>query len=203
MLMNPRFSHSCFKRVLLVMAFALSLPAAGRGADSPGEEAMIDRTFKVPKGFGSEIAGNLEKGGTKGYLEEYGIVFPPNASVTYRPVDGVLTIHNTIDNINDVEMLVSAAWSGDPLTATTTPTSQPVDQRTYYGSVNYDYDRSEQNTGTVRVERSIVADDRAGDGEGDRGDQRRERRRTLRAKLGEGGKTFRIRSGDGSIRIER
>jgi DUF4097 and DUF4098 domain-containing protein YvlB len=43
--------------------------------------------------------------------------------------------------------------------------------------------------------------DRRRDGEGD--DERRERRRMLRSKLGDGGKVFRIRSGDGSIRIVR
>jgi DUF4097 and DUF4098 domain-containing protein YvlB len=62
---------------------------------------------------------------------------------------------------------------------------------------------AETSDGTVRVERSILPDDRAGEGEGDNRDDRRERRRTLRATLGDGGKTFRIRSGDGSIRIER
>ncbi|HEX8027475.1 MAG TPA: DUF4097 family beta strand repeat-containing protein [Vicinamibacterales bacterium] len=39
--------------------------------------------------------------------------------------------------------------------------------------------------------------------EGEDRDERRERRRTLRSKLGDGGKMFRIRTGDGSIRIER
>ena len=43
-------------------------------------------------------------------------------------------------------------------------------------------------------------DDRR-DGEGS--DDRRERRRTLRSKIGEGGKILKIRSGDGSIRIDR
>jgi hypothetical protein len=39
--------------------------------------------------------------------------------------------------------------------------------------------------------------------DGDDGESRRERRRSLRSKIGDGGKTFRIRTGDGSIRIER
>ena len=39
--------------------------------------------------------------------------------------------------------------------------------------------------------------------EGEGSDERRERRRTLRSKMGEGGKLLKIRTGDGSIRIER
>ena len=39
------------------------------------------------------------------------------------------------------------------------------------------------------------------DGEGSY--ERRERRRALRSKMGEGGKLLKIRTGDGSIRIER
>jgi DUF4097 and DUF4098 domain-containing protein YvlB len=62
---------------------------------------------------------------------------------------------------------------------------------------------AETSDGTVRADRSLLPDDRADEGEGDSRDERRERRRTLRSKLGDGGKTFRIRSGDGSIRIER
>jgi len=59
---------------------------------------------------------------------------------------------------------------------------------------------AETSDGAVRADRSMFADER-GEGSGD--DERRERRRTLRTKLGDGGKTFRIRTGDGTIRIER
>lgn len=38
--------------------------------------------------------------------------------------------------------------------------------------------------------------------EGEDSDERRERRRTLRSKMGDGGKTIRVRTGDGTIRIE-
>lgn len=63
---------------------------------------------------------------------------------------------------------------------------------------------AETSDGSVRADRSIFPDDREpeSNGEGSR-EERRERRRSLRTKLGEGGKTFRIRTGDGSIRIER
>ena len=39
--------------------------------------------------------------------------------------------------------------------------------------------------------------------DGEDGDERRERRRTLRTKMGEGGKIVKIRTGDGTIRIDR
>ena len=70
-------------------------------------------------------------------------------------------------------------------------------------SFNADLD-AETSDGSVRADRSIFPDDRDADasGEGNR-EERRERRKSLHTKLGDGGKTFRIRSGDGSIRIER
>ena len=46
-------------------------------------------------------------------------------------------------------------------------------------------------------------DDRDDRRDGEGRDERRERRRTLRAKMGDGGKILRIRTGDGTIRIER
>jgi putative adhesin len=61
----------------------------------------------------------------------------------------------------------------------------------------------ETSDGTVRADRSVFPDERGDESGNDGRDERRERRRTLRSKLGDGGKTFRIRSGDGSIRIER
>ena len=61
----------------------------------------------------------------------------------------------------------------------------------------------ETSDGTVRTNHPLLEDDRDRRRDGEDSDERRERRRTLRSKLGEGGKMFRIRSGDGSIRIER
>jgi DUF4097 and DUF4098 domain-containing protein YvlB len=60
---------------------------------------------------------------------------------------------------------------------------------------------AETRDGTVRATHPLLrgADqDRSGD---DR-EERRERRRSLRARMGEGGKSLRVRTGDGSIRIE-
>ncbi len=63
---------------------------------------------------------------------------------------------------------------------------------------------AETSDGAVRANHPLLdGDDRDQRRDGEDGDQRRERRRVLRSKLGDGGKTFRIRSGDGSIRIER
>ena len=55
---------------------------------------------------------------------------------------------------------------------------------------------AETRDGVVRSNNSAVSRDAPGD------EDREERRRTLRATLGSGGKTVRIRTGDGSIRIE-
>ncbi len=62
---------------------------------------------------------------------------------------------------------------------------------------------AETSDGTVRSSHPLIEDasEERRDGEGS--DERRERRRMLRSKLGDGGKVLRIRTGDGSIRIER
>ena len=63
---------------------------------------------------------------------------------------------------------------------------------------------AETSDGAVRTNHPLLGDDdrevrRRGEDSG----ERRERRRTLQSKIGEGGKVLKIRSGDGSIRIER
>ena len=63
---------------------------------------------------------------------------------------------------------------------------------------------AETSDGTVRTAHPLLEDvnaERRRSGED--GDERRERRRVLRSKIGEGGKLLRIRTGDGTIRIER
>ena len=57
---------------------------------------------------------------------------------------------------------------------------------------------AETRDGAVRTDHAALKQDRRAD----EGESRDERRRTLRANLGSGGKTFRVRSGDGTIRIE-
>lgn len=60
---------------------------------------------------------------------------------------------------------------------------------------------AETSDGAVRANHPLIADrERARD---DEGESRRERRRALRSTLGGGGKTIKIRTGDGTIRIER
>lgn len=61
---------------------------------------------------------------------------------------------------------------------------------------------AETSDGSVRSSHPLLNDDRERrSGEGN--DDRRERRRTLRARMGDGGKVLRVRTGDGSIRFER
>lgn len=61
---------------------------------------------------------------------------------------------------------------------------------------------AETSDGSVRTNHPLIENERRGGDEGDR-ESRRERRRVVRARMGDGGKTFRIRTGDGTIRIER
>jgi DUF4097 and DUF4098 domain-containing protein YvlB len=61
---------------------------------------------------------------------------------------------------------------------------------------------AETSDGAVRTNHPLLTDDRA-ERDGDDREERRERRRILKSRIGDGGKTFRIRTGDGTIRIER
>jgi len=62
---------------------------------------------------------------------------------------------------------------------------------------------AETSDGTVRTTHPPLDDNSAERRDGEGSSERRERRRALRSKMGEGGKLLKIRSGDGSIRIER
>lgn len=63
---------------------------------------------------------------------------------------------------------------------------------------------AETSDGTVRTDHPLLdTEDREPRRDGEGRDDRRERRRTLRTKMGDGGKILKIRSGDGTIRIER
>ncbi len=62
---------------------------------------------------------------------------------------------------------------------------------------------AETSDGSVRTNHPLLDNDRGERRDGEDSDDRRERRRTLRAKIGDGGKILKIRSGDGTIRIDR
>ncbi|MGH9221622.1 MAG: DUF4097 family beta strand repeat-containing protein [Vicinamibacterales bacterium] len=64
---------------------------------------------------------------------------------------------------------------------------------------------AETSDGVVRTSHPLLGDSSEARprNEDENREERRERRRTLRSKMGEGGRVLRIRTGDGSIRIER
>ena len=71
------------------------------------------------------------------------------------------------------------------------------------GAFNAEID-AETSDGVVRSSHPLLEDVNAeGRADGENRDDRRERRRTLRSTMGDGGKILRVRTGDGSIRIER
>jgi len=70
------------------------------------------------------------------------------------------------------------------------------------GAFNTDLD-AETSDGVVRANHPLLSPDDNDRHDGESRDERREHRRSLRTKMGDGGKTFRIRTGDGTIRIER
>jgi DUF4097 and DUF4098 domain-containing protein YvlB len=70
------------------------------------------------------------------------------------------------------------------------------------GTFNAELD-AETSDGVVRASHPLLEGDTEVRVRGEGSDERRERRRMLRSKMGEGGKLLRIRTGDGSIRIER
>ena len=62
---------------------------------------------------------------------------------------------------------------------------------------------AETSDGSVRASHPLLEDERDERRSGEGSDERRERRRVMRTKMGDGGKTLRVRTGDGTIRIER
>ena len=70
------------------------------------------------------------------------------------------------------------------------------------GAFDADLD-AETSDGAVRASHPLLEDEANRRGEGEDRRERRESRRSLRSKMGEGGKLLRIRTGDGTIRIER
>ena len=62
---------------------------------------------------------------------------------------------------------------------------------------------AETSDGAVRSSHPLLAEGRDERRSGEGSDDRRERRRVLRAKMGDGGKSLKVRTGDGTIRIER
>ena len=72
------------------------------------------------------------------------------------------------------------------------------------GQFNAEVD-GETSDGTVRTNHPLLENDRDRQErrDGEDSDERRERRRVLKTKMGDGGKSFRIRTGDGTIRIDR
>ena len=62
---------------------------------------------------------------------------------------------------------------------------------------------AETSDGAVRSSHPLLEEGRDERRGGEGSDDRRERRRVLRAKMGDGGKSLKVRTGDGTIRIER
>jgi hypothetical protein len=62
---------------------------------------------------------------------------------------------------------------------------------------------AETSDGAVRSSHPLLEEESSERRSGEGSDERRERRRVLRTKMGEGGKLLRVRTGDGTIRIER
>ena len=139
-----------------------------------------------------------------------------DGSIRLDNVTGKLDLETTDGSIGiDARPTVLKARTGDgSIRATIEPDSVMGDNwelttsdgtvvLTLPGTFNGELD-AETSDGVVRSSHPLIEDvnaDRRGDGE-HRGESR-ERRRALRSKIGDGGKLLRIRSGDGSIRIER
>ena len=139
-----------------------------------------------------------------------------DGSIRLDNVTGKLDLETTDGSIGiDAKPTVVKAHTGDgSIRATIEPDSVMADNwdfstsdgtvvLTLPGEFNGELD-AETSDGVVRSSHPLIEDvngDRRAEGENR--DDSRERRRTLRSKIGDGGKVLRIRTGDGSIRIER
>ncbi len=145
--------------------------------------------------------------------------------IKIRTGDGAIRLDNITGNLDlettdgsiglgDAKPTVLKARTGDgSIRATIEPDTVMADNwelttrdgavfLTLPGLFNAELD-AETSDGAVRTTHPLLGDDRDERRDGEGRDERRERRRTLRSKMGEGGKLLRIRTGDGSIRIER
>ena len=139
-----------------------------------------------------------------------------DGSIRLDNVTGNLDLETTDGSIglDDAKPTVLKARTGDgSIRATIEPDTTMADNwelttsdgtvvLTLPGLFNAELD-AETSDGSVRTSHPLLEDDRAERRDGEGRDERRERRRTLRSKMGEGGKLLRIRTGDGTIRIER
>lgn len=147
-------------------------------------------TIQVRSGDGSirfdNVTGNLDLETTDGTISLEG----KPAVLKARTGDG--SIRTTIEP----DTTMTDNWD---LT-----TSDGTVTLTLPGSFNAELD-AETSDGVVRVSHPLLDSDTRVEirGEDSNREERRERRRMLRSKMGEGGKILRIRTGDGSIRIER
>ncbi len=112
-----------------VEPFAVSLVPLSESTD-----ILEQREFKVPPGFISGVATGAEGGtatpGSSGatstnprlagrmsarqFLEDQGVQFPPGSSANFLPGSSRLVVKNTVDNLNLIESLVSAAMGEQP-----------------------------------------------------------------------------------------
>ena len=140
-----------------------------------------------------------------------------DGSIRLDNVTGKLDLETTDGSIGiDAKPTVLKARTGDgSIRATIEPDTVMADNWdlttsdgtvvvTLPGTFNGELD-AETSDGVVRTTHPLLEDDSDTEPrrDGENRDERRERRRTLRAKMGDGGKVLRIRTGDGSIRIER
>ena len=149
--------------------------------------ARLGGTVQVRSGDGSirleNVTGNLDLETTDGAISLEG----KPAVLKARTGDG--SIRTTIEP----DTTMSDNWD---LT-----TSDGTVTLVLPGSFNAEVD-AETSDGVVRVSHPLLDSDVV-ERRGEDRDERRERRRMLRSRMGDGGKTLRIRTGDGSIRIER
>lgn len=140
-----------------------------------------------------------------------------DGSIRLDNVTGKLDLETTDGSITvEARPTVLKARTGDgAIRATIEPDTMMTDNwdlttsdgtvvLTLPGSFNAELD-AETSDGVVRTSHPLLGDSNEAQprGEDENRDERRERRRMLRSKIGDGGKMLRIRTGDGSIRIER
>jgi len=156
-------------------------------ADGSVTGVRVSGDIRIRTGDGSikldDVAGNLDLETDDGSI---GIDARP-AALHAKTGDG--TIRVTIDP----DAAMAADWdltTGDGSVILTLPSG-----------FNAELD-AETSDGVVRSDHPLLKELTAERRSGEDGDERRERRRSLRTRMGEGGKILKVRTGDGTIRIE-
>lgn len=119
--------------------------------DAASAPAAADPFAKQPAGGGLATGLQVRRMGAKEFLEGRGVSFPDGATANFSGGSSTLIVHNTVDNLNQVDMLVETALSSGSKQAVITVRMIDVSQ-TRLNELGFDWELGQFNVpGSNRV----------------------------------------------------